>query len=202
MASKDARSGGLKTWFATRNPREQKMLLGLAVFFPLLALVVAVGLIQRSMSEIELETAEYKQSLDLVAAAAPSYLEAQQKGDDTGTHKQVTEETLTKNDIKLTSFVAEHAGAAKIDVTSYDEDQIPFGTQGKGDGGPIIVEKQLRVEIRSASMASLVDLLDRIEKSEKPVFIKRVDVRKHGKDPGQVRSVLTVSTFVRKAKEG
>ena len=51
-------------------------------------------------------------------------------------------------------------------------------------------------------MTKLVNLMDRIEKATDPVYIKRIDIRSQRKTPGEVRAVLTVSTFVQRQKEG
>lgn len=188
-----------KGFLAKLSEREKMQLGGLALFLTVMASLVGIGLFQRAMEDIELTTNKYKAALDYVATAGPAYAERAATASATGTHKRVDDESLRKNNIKLTSFVAEQAEKASIDVSSYDEDELPFGN--KKDGGPIVVEKQLRVEIRIAQMSQLMDLLDRIHKSEEPVFVKRLDIRAQRKKPGEVRAVVTVSTFVKKDAE-
>jgi hypothetical protein len=181
------------------SQKERYQLAGLGIFLMVMASIVAVGLFQRSVSEIEKTTDQYEAALDFLATAGPAYAERATEGGAT-THKKVDDEVLRKNDIKLTSFVAEQAEKEGITVSSYDEDELPFGN--KKDGGPIYVEKQLRVEIRKAKMSELIKLLDRIYRSTEPVFIKRVDIRKRRRDKGQVRSIVTVATYVKKDAEG
>ncbi len=183
------------------SERERRLLFAMAAVFALIALFIPLTLFQKSLDKIDSETRNYKQTLDLLAVAGPEYMENKKSMATDASHKKIDEEFMTKNPIKLTSFVAKHAEATDITVASYDEDELPFGAGGK-DEGPIIVEKQLRVEIRNAQMSKLVSLMDRIEKATDPVYIKRIDVRAQRKKPGEVRAVLTVSTFVMKEKQG
>lgn len=183
------------------SDRERRLLYAMMVVFALIALFIPLTLFQKSLDKIDTETRNYKQTLDLLAVAGPEYMENKKSMSTDASHKKIDEEFMTKNPIKLTSFVAKHAEATDITVASYDEDELPFGA-GSKDEGPIIVEKQLRVEIRNAQMSKLVSLMDRIEKATDPVYIKRIDVRAQRKKPGEVRAVLTVSTFVMKEKQG
>lgn len=189
-----------KGMLAKLSEKEKMQLAGLALFLTVMACILGVGLFMRAMEDIETATNKYESTLDFLATAGPAYAERTASEMKQGTHKNVDDEALRKNNIKLTSFVAEQAEKAKIDVSSYDESELPFGN--KKDGGPIIVEKQLRVEIRKAEMSNLMLLLDRIHQSPEPVFVKRLDVRAQRKKPGEVRAVVTVSTYVKKEAEG
>ncbi len=189
------------SFLENRTDSEKRLLAVAAIILPTLFLGAGVYMYSQSIGEIEEETQRYKGSLDLLATAAPVYLEQQKNAQQATSHKKLDDETLAKNDIKLTSFVAAHASKAEITVSSYDEDELPFGSSNDAEAGdPIIIEQQLRVEIREASMANLVKLMDFIEKDTKPVFIKRLDIRKRGREPGDVRAILTVSTFVQREK--
>ena len=185
--------------FQNLSEREKMQLAGLGLFLLVMASILGAGLFMTAMDDIEAATGRYESALDLLATAGPAYSERAALADEQGTHKKVDDEALEKNNIKLTSFVAEQAEKASIEVSSYDESELPFGN--KKDGGPIIVEKQLRVEIRKAQMAELMDLLDRVHKSEEPVFVKRLDIRAQRRIPGEVRAIVTVSTYIKKAAE-
>lgn len=178
---------------------EKYKLAGLGLFLLVMATVLGVWFFQQSMNQIEAATNRYEDALDFIATAGPAYAE-RSAAEETGTHKKIDDEVLRNNNIKLTSFVAEQAEKAEIEVSSYDEDQLPFGNT-KGDG-PITVEKQLRVEIRDAKMSQLMNLLDQIHQSPEPVFVKRLDIRKKRKTEGEVRAIVTVSTYVKKEQEG
>lgn len=181
------------------SEREKMQLAGLGLFLIVMASIVGAGLFMRAMDDIEAATTRYESALDFLAMTGPAYSERAALASEQGTHKNVDDEALQKNNIKLTSFVAEQAEKASIEVSSYDESELPFGN--KKDGGPIVVEKQLRVEIRKAQMPELMDLLDRIHKSQEPVFVKRLDIRAQRKVPGEVRAIVTVSTYIKKAAE-
>ena len=177
------------------NERERMLLKAMLGVFVLLGLFVIVGLAQRSVSELEVETAQYQTALDLLAAEGPAFLAAQQGTDeDEMTRADLfTEEVLQDNQVQLTSYVASHASAVNVSVSSYDVDEQPLGSRGD-DSGPLIEERQLRVDIRNAEMDKFIELLHRIEESREPVVIKRIDVRSV-RDEGKVRALLVVSTF-------
>jgi hypothetical protein len=183
---------------SSMSERDRKLLM----LFPVIigvALMAILGIkYSQSIDAIEAETQRHRAALDYLSQEVPAYLERQSGVKVARSHKEMTEEQLKTNDIKLTSFVAEHASKAEITITSYDEDEMPFGGSAKGEG-PIITERQLRIEIREAEMAKLLDLLDRIEKSDQPVFIKRLDIR-DVRAKGSVRAIVTVSTFIQKEK--
>lgn len=188
-----------QSFWEKRTPSERVYISALGATMFVLAIFVFLMSFWGSMEAIDEEADGYKSALDYLAVAGPEFQAKRERDDSQKSHKKIDDETLATNNVKLTSFVAEHAAASQITITSYDEDSLPFGGSGKKDDGPIILEKQLRVEIREAEMSKLLDLLDRIEKSPEPVFVKRLDVRDQ-KKPGEVRAVVTVSTFVKKEK--
>ena len=197
---KDGQKKGLAETIAGLSDRERKLLGLMLATFVVLGIFVTVMLVQRSLDTIEAETATYEDVLNLLATAGPDYLAQEAGGAVDPRVERFSEEVLDNNTVQLTSLVATHATAANISVSSYDEDQSAIGSARGDDGGPIIVERLLRVDIRRAEMNALVDLLDRIEKSDDPVIIKRIDVRSVGGE-GQVRAQLVVSTYQRRAQE-
>lgn len=182
-----------KGFWADRTPSEKKLLKVLAALMPVLLVVLIIGLMIQSINEVEEEALRHRQTLDFIATAGPAWVERTARESSQQTHKDISEETLTDNSLALTSFVASHADAVGITVSSYDEDSLPFG--GRGQSESIITERQLRVEIRNANMDNLIELLDRIEKAEEPVWIKRVNIQKQGRDDGVVRALVSVSTY-------
>ncbi|TXD38216.1 hypothetical protein FRC98_04785 [Lujinxingia vulgaris] len=197
---KDGQKKSLAETIAGLSERERKLLMLMFATFAVLGIFVTVMLVQRSLDTIESETQTYEDVLNLLATAGPDYLAQEAGGAVDPRVERFSEEVLDNNTVQLTSLVATHATAANISVSSYDEDQSPIGSSRGDDGGPIIVERLLRVDIRRAEMNALVDLLDRIEKSDDPVIIKRIDVRSVGGE-GQVRAQLVVSTYQRRAQE-
>ena len=184
--------------FGNLPDKEKKQLTFLAMFLATLFSGFGMYLLFGTLDDIDKETKKYKSALELIAAQGPQYLEAKTSSKVKKSHKDTSEERIKNNDIKLTSFVAEIAERKNIKIGSYDESELPFG---KNTEGPIIVEKQLTAKIASANMDEVIGLLDEIEKSNDPVFIKRIDIRKKGKKSNVVKATILVSTFVRKEPE-
>lgn len=193
---------GLAASFAALSDRERKGLMAMGLILTFLLVALIVGLFQRSLGELERETVRYEQALNMLAMVGPQYMQnSAQTEDSSGRSARFSAEVLTNNDLKLTSFVATHAAATNITVSSYDEDQITLGAKSKTDTGPITIERQLRVDIREAEMDKFLELLERIENSREPVIIKRMDVRALRNQQGSVRALLVVSTYIRRDKE-
>ncbi len=200
MSAEEAASG-LRGALNNLSERERTLLKAMGGVFAVLAIFLVIGLTQRSVNEIKAETATYETALNLLATAGPAYLESQGGHDEDPRVAMFTDEVLDETRVQLTSFVATQASAAGINVSSYDEDQHPLGSTRPEEGEPIIIERQLRVDIREADMDRLIDMLHRIEESDEPVVIKRVDIRAL-RDEGKVRVRLFVSTFQRRMAEG
>lgn len=196
MSDEATQSDGVGEMLDNLTERERLLLKAMFGVFAVLAVFVIIGLAQRSVAELEEETVRYETALDLLARAGPDFAAAQHGGgdDDEFTRADLfTEEVLEDNEVQLTSYVASHASAVDVSVSSYDVDEHPLGSRGE-DEGPLIEERQLRVDIRNAEMDRFIELLHRIEESREPVVIKRIDVRSV-RDEGKVRALLVVSTF-------
>jgi hypothetical protein len=172
--------------------------LGLSAWFGVIALAGVFYWFSTAITDIEMETKKYEDNLEFVRIQGGDFFAKQSKAEKGDSHKDVSPETLAGNDLQMTSFVAKHADAVGISVSSYKEDQLPFNPKGEG---PVVMENRLKVEIRDAEMDAFVQLMDKIEKAREPVFIKQFQVRKHRKKPGQIRAVMTVSTFATKDRE-
>ena len=177
------------------SEREQMLVKAMFGVFAVLGIFVIVAIAQSSVAELEEETLQYETALNLIAMHGPQFMSAQHVGDEEVTKADLfTEDVLQDNDIQLTSYVASHASAVDVSVSSYDVDEQPLGSRGGENEGPLIEERQLRVDIRNADMDKFIELLHRIEESREPVVIKRIDVRSV-RDEGKVRALLMVSTF-------
>ncbi len=189
-------------WWSGLSERERYMVAGLGIWFGLLFPAVGVYFFQQSLGETEVEIAAYKDALTTMAQYGPDYIEAKQAA---GASKgkegdKFSKEVMSKNTLALTSFVADHASAVDIKIDNYDENTIP--KSGGKDGGPIITEKELRIEIRMAKVAKIMELLDRIDKSSEPVVIKRINLRDVRKNPGNARATISISTYTLQEQEG
>lgn len=192
-----ADSGGisrLREMYADLTDREQMLLKAMLGVFAVLAVAVVVGLVQQSIGELEEETAQYRTALNLIAEQGPAYVETQREGEDPDQVTRAdlfTDEVLEDNTVQLTSSVASHAEAVGVSVSSYDTDEQPIGGD---DEGPLIIERQLTVDIRGAGLEQFLELLHRLEESREPMVIKRLDVRSV-REPGNVRALLVVATY-------
>ncbi len=193
---------GLVASFSALSERERKGLTAMGLVLTVLLLALVVGLFQRSLGELERESQRYEKALNLLSVVGPQYAQKMAgSSDGGGRDARFSAEVLSKNDLKLTSFIATHAAATNITVSSYDESQTPLGAKSKNDTGPITTERQLSVDIREVEMDKFLELLERIESSREPVFIKRMDVRALPNQAGSVRVMLVVSTYIRRDKE-
>lgn len=178
------------------SAKEKNQLSYLAMFvFCMVTIGIGVLLLQ-SLDSIDEETDRYKSALELISTEGPKWLEEKSSTKRTDSHKKFSEDMLTEDRIKLTSFVAKFAEKEDVKIGSYDEKEIPFSN----DEGPIVTEHRLTAKISKTNMDSLVNFMDAIEKSREPVFIQRIDIRKRGKTDNQVKATIIVSTFS-KAKE-
>jgi len=193
--------GSEGNFWTNMTERERRLVLGLLANFVVLGSFLGVYSLQQALTGIEDEIAGYKKALTTMAQFGPDYIARKnaEKVDD-GNASKFTEEVMKDNDLKLTSFVAEHASAVDLKIDNYDEDVSPKSA-GK-DGEPIIDELALRVNVRQAEVKKVLQLLDRIESSPEPVVIKRINMRDIRNKEGFVRADLTVSTFVQKEPEG
>ncbi len=189
----------LKEQLDNLTEREQMLLKVMLGVFALLALSVVIFLAQQATVELEERTARYQTALDLIATEGPSFVE-QEVDDDDGdfTHADLfTDEVLQDNPVQLRGEVAAHAEAVGVSVSSYDTDEQPLGGNGFGDddnGGPLVIERQLQIDVRNAEMDRLVEMLHRIEESRDPMVITRIDMRSV-RDDGHVRALVSVATY-------
>lgn len=201
MSAKPATAENKPKGLASLNERERRLLSGMLFVFFLLGTFLIYYVAQSGQAKTEAEIERLEGVLKSLNMKGPAYLEREQsKSKQSVENDRFSADRMLKNDIKLTSFVAQKADSTGIKVDNYDESQLPLAS-GK-DGGPIITEKMLRFDIREASMTSLLQLLDSIEKSREPVIIKNIDLRDVRNKPGLVRVKVTISTYVQKNKEG
>lgn len=200
--SKQSLTAKLSESYSNLTDREQKLVVAMAIVLPLVVVALVVGIFSRSLGSIESQTQSYENALELVAAGGPAYLNSKNAGDGSGgLADQFTEEVLTNNQVKLTSFIASKASAAGVKVSSYDSEEIPIGSKSGDKSGPIIVEKRVKVDIRDAQNKDLLKFLEEIETSGEPVVIKRIDVRGKHRSPGEVRARVEVSTFIKREQK-
>ncbi len=195
MTNEASKMAGLTAKYKALKPRERLLLKLMGAIAVVLAVAIVVNMVNQSIMELEEETTRYGAALDALAVQGPQFLAAGQEAEGEGFSRAdlFTEEVLEDNSVQLTSYVASHASAVDVSVSSYDTDAQPLGSSGE-EGGRIIEERQLRADIRNAEMDRFVELLHRLEESREPIVTKRVDIRSV-RDEGHVRALLIVSTF-------
>ncbi len=186
---------------ASLSDREKKLVGLMLVNFLILAVAGGVYFFNKSQESTQKEIEQYQSTLDALQEFGPVYIKQQNASEGAVDldAQRFSAETLRKNKLKLTSFVATHASAVDLKVDNYDEDQLPLST-GKDDG-PIITENLIKVDIKQGEMDKVILLLDRIEKSKEPVIIKRINLRNLSRKPGMVRANIVISTYVQKEQE-
>lgn len=185
--------------FSNLSERERKLVTLMLINFIILAVAAGIYFFKTSQDETRAQIEQYEKTLDTLQEYGPIYIAQQKAQDSTGDDnaQRFSAETLKNNRLKLTSFVATHASAVDLKIDNYDEDQLPLSA-GNKDGGPIITENQIKIDIKEGEMDKVILLLDRIEKSKEPVIIKRINLRELRNKPGQVRANLVISTFLQK----
>jgi hypothetical protein len=179
---------------------ERQKLMLLVLNFLVLGMGSAIYMFYQSLGAMEEEIERYRQAIEAMAEVAPKLAEAKaaaaQGAEDSAS--RFTPEILSKNDLKLTSFVASHATAADIKIENYDEDSIILSNNK--DTGASLVEKIVKVEVREVEFDKLLNFLERIETSREPVVIKVISLRAKDtkKRDGLVRASLQISTYVQK----
>jgi type II secretory pathway component PulM len=178
--------------------RQKLMLLGANLL--ILGLALGIYFFNQSLKKTDAEIQRYRQTLDALAQAAPKVAEAKAKEEATpdAAANRFATEVLTKNDLRLASFVSSHATAADIKIDSYDEDTVILSSNK--ETGASITERIIKLTINEAEFDKLLNLLERIETSPEPVVVKLISVRaKNAKNnTGSVRAVVHVSTYVQK----
>jgi len=189
----------LNDWYSERNDREQLLLKVAAAVLPIVGLAFVGVLHSQSLQTIRNDIETYEETLDLLGDVAPKYRGKNAASNEEKQTEKFSREALENNDLKLTSFVATHATAVGIQVDSYDEGERRLGSGEDGEG-PAVNKLQVDVEIRSAPVDKVMQLLERIEKADEPVVIERMTLSKQNSDKGTVGATIVVTTFERTAE--
>ncbi len=197
--SESATSGAL----SNLSEREKKLVVLMLINFCVLTIAGAIYFFTQSQDSTRKEITQYEKTLEALQEFGPVYIsqQAQENGTSDADAQRFSADVLKNNRLKLTSFVATHASAVDIKIDNYDEDELPLSA-GNKDGGPIITENQIKIDIKEGEMDKVILLLDRIEQSKEPVIIKRINLRELRRKPGMVRANLVISTFIQKDPEG
>jgi type II secretory pathway component PulM len=180
--------------------REQTLLKVGAVIVPLMVVTFVGILVNRSFDSVEENIARYEKVIDLVNQVAPDIRQRQSSSTGNSFTAKFSSEAIENNEVGMTSFVSTHAAAAGVKVDSYNENKQPKDTGDDSESSLIKVE--LDVQINEVELSKLLQLLERIETSNKPVFVERIKTTRRRREKGQVRVNLVVTTYKRQPKEG
>ncbi len=165
------------------NPREQRVAtIFVIVAGAMLLLAVPIGM-QSLVSSRKAENDELRAALTAVQAARSQVRDRQFAKDAIATRYQ-------KKTPPLAGFLQESARSNKIDVTdSVDRPEVPHGKR--------YVERNTVIHFKKASMLPVAKFLETVEKSQHPVSVTRLNVRKRSGEPDSYDVEVGVSAYDR-----
>lgn len=184
------------SYYRDRKRREQYFIIAGALIMYSLVLFVVFMTFKGNIDETRSQLNEYETALDTLTTIAPDYLKKKsQQGGSNPKLDQFSDDKLKGNNIQLRSFVAGHAQAADFSFDSYERNTQQLGSGGDDDEGPSITEIELTADIREVEYSKLIELLKRIESTDKPAYVYRLRMTQYRNRPGIVRATVYVSTF-------
>jgi general secretion pathway protein M len=165
------------------NPREQRIatialaILGLFVF-----LAIPVGL-QSLVSSRRVDNDELRSALERVNNARSQIRDRQDR-------KASIASRYQKRAPQLAGFLEQNASAQKLQVTdSVDRPDVPHGKR--------YVERNTVIHLKKSGMAAIAKFIEGIEKSNYPVEVSRLNIRKRSGEPDSYDVEIGVSAYDR-----
>lgn len=168
------------------NPREQRMAT-IAVYLLAVVFVLAIPVGLSSMvSSRRAENEELREALAAVNGARAKIRERQERKSSIATR-------YAKKAPELGGFLEQNANTAGVQIAEkQDRDVVNHGKQ--------YVERHTIIRLKNGGMAPIVKFLESIEKSEYPVAVTRLNIRKRAGEPDSYGPVeIGVSAFDRNA---
>ncbi len=168
------------------NPREQRVAtIALFVFAGILLLGIPVGL-SSLVSSRRAENEELKEALSAVNGARSKIRERQER-------KNSIVHRYQKKAPNLGGFLEQKASAAKLSVAdSTDRPDVNHGKQ--------YVERHTVIHLKNSGMGPIVRFLEDLEKSEYPISVTRLNIRKRTGEPDSYGPIeIGVSAYDRNA---
>ncbi len=168
------------------NPREQRVAtIAVFVLAGLLLLAVPVGL-SSLVSSRQADNDELKEALAQVNGARAKIRERQER-------KSSIVTRYAKKAPQLGGFLEQNASATKVQIAeSSDRPDVNHGKQ--------YVERHTVIRLKNTGMGPIANFLEAIEKSEYPVAVTRLNIRKRAGEPDSYGPVeIGVSAFDRNA---
>jgi general secretion pathway protein M len=168
------------------NPREQRVAtIALFVLAAVFLLAIPVGL-STLVSSRRAENEELKEALAAVNGARAKIRERQERKNSIATR-------YAKKAPQLGGFLEQNASAAKVQIAdSADRPDVNHGKQ--------YVERHTIIHLKNGGMGPIAKFLESIEKSEYPVSVTRLSIRKRAGEADSYGPVeIGVSAFDRNA---
>jgi general secretion pathway protein M len=168
------------------NPREQRVAtIAVFVFGAILLLAIPVGL-SSLVSSRRAENEELKEALAAVNGARAKIRSQQER-------KSSIVTRYAKKTPELGGFLEQNANAAKVQISdAQDREPLNHGKQ--------YVERHRIIHLKNGGMGPIAKFLETIERSEYPVAVTRLNIRKRAGEADSYGPVeIGVSTFDRNA---
>jgi general secretion pathway protein M len=165
------------------NPREQRVAsLAVIVLGVFLVLAVPVGL-SMLVSSRRADNEELREALASVNGARAKIRERKEKRESIGRRYQ-------KKAPQLAGFLEQNASANRLQVTdSVDRPDVPHGKR--------YVERHTVIHLKKSGMLPIAKFIEAIEKSDYPVAVSRLNIRKRSGEPDSYDVEIGVSAFDR-----
>ena len=165
------------------NPREQRVAtIALGVLGVMLFLAVPVGL-QSLVSSRRSDNEELRKALDAVNGARGQIRERQER-------KTSISARYAKKAPQLAGFLEQSASSQKLQVTdSVDRPDVPHGKK--------YVERHTVIHLKKSGMGPIAKFIEALEKSNYPVSVSRLQIRKRAGEPDSYDVEIGVSAFDR-----
>lgn len=168
------------------NPREQRVAsIAVYVLAALVVLAIPAGL-STLVASREADNQELKDALSAVNGARAKIRDRQARKTSIATRYE-------KKAPQLGGFIEQHASGAKVQISdSVDRPDVNHGKQ--------YVERHTVVRLKNAGMGPIALFLESIEKSEYPVSVTRLNIRKRAGEPDSYGPIeIGVSAYDRSA---
>ncbi|NUP06134.1 MAG: hypothetical protein HOW73_08760 [Polyangiaceae bacterium] len=170
--------------FAKLDPRERRLLTGLAITVAALFVVFLPAYLYQSVSAKRDDNQEIRDYIDKVTSSRA-------KIDRQKAQREQLEARYQKSMPPLSTFIEDAAKANQLEIDeSAPKPDVPHGKK--------YVEKIQALKLRKVGLLALVKTLEKIERSNYPVAITRLNIKPRSEGPDSFDVEAFVSAFERK----
>jgi len=176
----------IKNQWQELQPRERFLLSVMLGVFAALGLFVIVVSITRDFSEKETEIEKFREALYYLEDNQQTYLDAKDE------NLELREKLQAGNDIGVSSYLNKTANDLGFDVTVNPKSETPATTDESTDA----MQQELQVTIRSVERDKLLDYLWKINQSDAPLYIQRLQINRSRATGSQATTNTQLSASV------